>query len=164
MHECNGVAKFARIRRPRERFACLINLRRSLCDQPAASVGANEGQMRELNGYLVACRGAEAAAARMAVGIPRSFLCKQFLRKEERADYVLIDHALIDEESIGACIAIGKASSITHTLTNNNLIDRALTDSVRTSSPITIIYARENLTDDAVEEIARAIPAFGALD
>jgi hypothetical protein len=29
MHECNGVAKFVRIRRQRERFACLLNLRRT---------------------------------------------------------------------------------------------------------------------------------------
>src|SRR5260370_29869698 len=137
MHECNGAAKFVRIRMWRERFACLLNLRRSLCDQPAASVGANEGQMRELNGYLVACRGADAAAARMAVGISRSILCKQFLRKEERADYALIDHTVIDDVSIGAWMAIGKAPSITHTLTDNNLIDRVLTDSVRTDSPIT---------------------------
>jgi hypothetical protein len=53
--------------------------------------------MRELNGYLVARRGAEQAAKPMAVGIPQRILCKQSLCKDDRAD-----RALIHDESIGA--------------------------------------------------------------
>jgi hypothetical protein len=119
MHECNGSRNFVRIRRRRERFACLLNLRRSICDQSAASAGLDEGQMRELIGYLVACRGAEGAAARMAVGIPQQFLCEQSLCEE---------------------------------------------DGAQTGTPITIVYAPENCTDDAVEETAGAMPSFGVLD
>jgi hypothetical protein len=121
--------------------------------------GANEGQMRELIGYLVACRGAEHAAARMAADIPqrflrKQFLCEPFLCKGDRAD-----HALIDDESISAGIAIGKAPSVLHTLTDN-----ILTEGVRTGSPIRIVYSRENFTDDAREEVAGAIPDLGVLD
>jgi hypothetical protein len=57
--------------------------------------------MRELIGNLVACRGAEQAAARMAVGIPQRFPCKQFLCKGDRAD-----HALIHDDSVGAGTSI----------------------------------------------------------
>jgi hypothetical protein len=110
--------------------------------------------MRELIGYLVACRGAEEVDVWTAAGIPQRFLCK-----DDRAD-----HALIDDESIAAGSAIGEAPSIARTLTDDILTDRGLTDSVGTGSPITIIYARENFTDDAVAEIARAIPGFGVLD
>jgi hypothetical protein len=63
--------------------------------------------MRELIGYLVACRGAEQAAARMAVGIPQRFLCKQFLCTDDRAD-----RALIHDESIGT--GIGTPISVVH--------------------------------------------------
>jgi hypothetical protein len=100
--------------------------------------------MRELIGYLVACRGDEAAAARMAAGIPQKFLCK-----EDRADRI---HARIDDESIGAGFAIGK------TATHNTL------RSAPTEGLITIIYARENFTGDVVEEIANAIPGSGVSD
>ena len=75
--------------------------------------------MRELIGYLGACSGAEGAAARMAVGIPQQFLCKQYMYEE---------------------------------------------DGAQTGTPITIVYARENFTDDAVEEIAGAISGFDVLD
>jgi hypothetical protein len=171
MHECNGVAKFVPMTRWRECFACLLNLHRSLCEQPAASVGANEGQMRELIGYLVACRGAEDAVARMTAGIPqrilsKQFICKQFLCKESPAG-----RALIGQESISSGTTFGKATGITHTPTDNILIlaDRVLTDSVRTDSartgsPITIVYSRENFTGDAVEEPAGAIPDLSVFD
>jgi hypothetical protein len=56
--------------------------------------GADEGQMNELIGYLVACRGAEESAARMAVGISQQFVCK-----EGRGG------ALIDEDSIDSGMA-----------------------------------------------------------
>jgi hypothetical protein len=97
-----------------------------------------------LIGYLVACNGAEEAAARMAAGIPQQFLCK-----EDRADRV---RARIDDESIGAGFAIGK------TATHNTI------RSAPTGGLITIIYARENFTGDVVEEIANAIPGFGVFD
>jgi hypothetical protein len=100
--------------------------------------------MRELLGYLVACKGDEEAAARMAAGIPQQFLCK-----EDRADRV---RARIDDESIGAGFAIGK------TATHNTI------RSAPTGGLITIIYARENFTGDVVEEIANAIPGFGVFD
>jgi hypothetical protein len=100
--------------------------------------------MRELIGYLVTCSGDEEAAVRMAAGISQQFLCK-----EDRADRV---RAPIDDDSIGAGFAIGKAAS-------GDTVRSAPTD-----SPITIIYARENFTDDVVEEIANAIPGFGVSD
>jgi hypothetical protein len=56
--------------------------------------GADEGQMGELIGYLVACRGAEEAAARMAVGISQQIVCK-----EDRGG------ALIEEDSIDSGMA-----------------------------------------------------------
>jgi hypothetical protein len=106
--------------------------------------GADEGQMRELIGYLVARRGAERVAARVAAGITQQFLCE-----EDRADRV---HALIDDESIGVYISIGKTAI------------RDTTDSARTDSPITFIYARESFTDAAVDETAGATPSFGVFD
>jgi hypothetical protein len=100
--------------------------------------------MRELIGYLVAFEGDEEAAVRMAAGIPQ-----QFLRKEDRADRV---RARTDDDSIGAGFAIGRIASS----------DAAR--SLPTGSPITIIYAREDSTDDAVEAIAYPIPDFGVSD
>jgi hypothetical protein len=100
--------------------------------------------MRKVIGYLVARRGAEQAAARMAAGISQQFLCK-----EDRAERV---HASIGDESIADGIAIGE-TAISDT-----------TASARTGSPITIIYVRENFTDDAVEGTACATPTFGVLD
>jgi hypothetical protein len=100
--------------------------------------------MRKLSGYLVARKGAEQAAARMAAGISQQFPCK-----EDRAERI---HAPIGDESIADRIAIGKTA----------INDTA--DSSRTGSPITIIYARENFTDDAVEETAGVTPTFGVLD
>ena len=140
--------------------------------------------MRELIGYLVACKGAGGADARTVARISQrfrrnQFLCKNLLRKDDRADHALIDHAMIDhdmidplikdEEWIGADIAIGRMPSVTRTSTGNDLTDGILTDragagSSLSGSLITIIYAREKFTDDAVEEIARAIPCFGVFD
>jgi hypothetical protein len=99
--------------------------------------GADEGQMREIIGYIVARRGAEEASVRTDAFAPQrheQFLCKPLLRKDRA------DDALNDDESIGA-----------------------RTDSARTGSPITIIYAREIYTGAAVDEIA-AIPGFGVFD
>ena len=113
--------------------------------------------MREMIGHLVARRGAEEAGVRTNAPAPRrckQFLYAQLLRKEDRAD-----DALIDDKSIDASIVIGKAPSIVHFLT-----DGARADSARTGSPITIVYAREIYTDDAIEEIAGAIPGFGVFD
>jgi hypothetical protein len=98
--------------------------------------------MRKLNGYLVARKGAERAAARMAAGISQQFLCK-----EDRAERI---HAPIDDESIVDRIAVVK------TAIND--------DSSRTGSPITIIYAGEKFTDEAVEETAGVTLTFGVLD
>jgi len=100
--------------------------------------------MRELIGYLAACGGDEEAAVRMAAGIPQ-----QFLRKEDRADPV---RARICGDSIGASFAIGK-TAISHAVR-----------SAPAGSPITIVYARENFTEDGVEAIANAIPDFGVSD
>jgi hypothetical protein len=134
--------------------------------------------MGELIGHLVACTGAEQAAVPVAVGVPQ-----QFLHKEDRADRV---HASVDEGSIRAAItfagiAIGN-SAISETIreipdalgrmmgTCGRMMVSApssahiLTDSAKTGTPITIFYARENFTADAVEEIAGAIPGFGVLD
>jgi hypothetical protein len=70
--------------------------------------------MRELIGYLVACRGAEQAAARMAVGIPQRFLCKRFLCKQFLCTDDRADHALIHDESIGAGIGIPISIVLAH--------------------------------------------------
>jgi hypothetical protein len=40
----------------------------------------------------------------------------------------------------------------------------APTDSARTGTSITIIYAREKSADDAIEEVAGALAGFGLLD
>jgi hypothetical protein len=100
--------------------------------------------MRKLSGYLVALRGAEQAAARVAAGISQQFLCK-----EDRAERI---HAPIGDESIAGGIAIGKTA----------INDTA--DSSRTGSPITIIYAHESFTGDAGEETAGATPTLCVLD
>jgi hypothetical protein len=105
--------------------------------------------MRELIGYLVACRGAGQAAVPMAVGVPQ-----QFRWKNDRADRV---HATIDHESIGAAMK----SAISHTfreypddlastmdacdmMVSAPRIAPKLTHSAQTGTPITIIYAVRN--------------------
>jgi hypothetical protein len=65
-------------------------------NQPTASVGLNEGQMRELVGYLVARDGDEQAAVRTAVAISQRILCEPILCEDDRAE-----RALIHDESIG---------------------------------------------------------------
>jgi hypothetical protein len=114
------------------------------------SVGANEGQMRELIGYLVASGGAEDAAAWMAAGISQRVLCRQFVCKHFLCEQVIrrqVTHARTDTVP-----------------TNSILTDNVLTDSVGTGSPITIIYSRESFADDAIEEIASAIPDPSVFD
>jgi hypothetical protein len=98
--------------------------------------GADEGQMRQSIEYLVACRGAERAAAPMAVGISQQSPCK-----DERADRFWA--AVIEDESLGANIATFYAAS---------------------GSPITTIYDREEITEAAIEEIASAFTDFGLFD
>jgi hypothetical protein len=128
--------------------------------------------MRELMGYLVARNGGEDTAARMVAGIPqrilrghlcRQFLCQRFRRKEDRADHAWIN------EPIGAGIAIGQAPGITHSPTDTSQTDAIVTDdiqadSVVAGSPITTIYSREAFMDDAIEEIAGAIPDLSLFD
>src|SRR5450432_587667 len=109
--------------------------------------------MRELIGYLDACKGAGGADARTVAVIPQQFLCNQFLckkllRKDDRADHALIDRAMIDrdvidrdvidrdvidalikdEEWVGADIAIGRVPSVARTPTGNDLTDGILTE------------------------------------
>src|ERR1700730_6152313 len=83
---------------PAARALCLSSqsapyIMRSTCRK----CGADEGQMRKLIGYLVARKGAEQAAARMAAGISQQFLCK-----EDRAERV---RALFGDDSIGESFA-----------------------------------------------------------
>jgi hypothetical protein len=94
--------------------------------------------MRKLIGYLVACRGDEVAAVRMAAGILQQFLCK-----EDRADRV---HARIDDDSIGAGFAIGKTAS------------------PPTGSSVTNTYSRKNFTLDVVGDIPNPVPGFSVSD
>jgi hypothetical protein len=111
--------------------------------------------MRELIGYLVARSGAEDAAARMAAEIParipcrqfvcRGLLCKQFRCRGDRG------------------LGIIQAPADNHP-TNNIRTDNILADCVRTGSPITIFYSREDLSDDAIAEIAGAIPDPSVFD
>ena len=101
--------------------------------------------MREWIGYLVARSGAEQAAARTAVGIPQQYPCG-----EDRAYRA---GASMDA-SIGALDGFDVSESIS----------AAPTDSARTGTPITIIYAREKSADDAIEEIAGALAGFGVFD
>ena len=100
--------------------------------------------MREWIGYLVACRGAEQAAARTAVDIPQRYLCGEDWAHRAYASMAALIGALdgFDAESIPA----------------------APTDSARTGTPITIIYAREKSADDAIEEIAGARAGLGVFD
>lgn len=83
MHECNGAVNF-RSHPAWARALCLssqsapFNMRSTY-----RKCGADEGQMRELIGYLVAREGAEQAAARVAVGISQRFLCEHFLCKDD---------------------------------------------------------------------------------
>ncbi len=122
--------------------------------------------MRELIGYLVACGGAEQAAARMAVGIPRRYLCG-----EDRAYQA---QAFVDDASIGADIAfagigfagIGFAGLALDGIDVPENVSAVCvpTDSARTGTPITIIYAREKSADDAIEAIAGALAGFGVFD
>jgi hypothetical protein len=93
MHECNGVAKFARIAWP-ARPLCLSSQPPPFI-MPATyrSVGANEGQMRKLIGYPVARNGAGNAVVRVADDI--------FL-----SDLVLTGSVLTDSVLAGSPIAI----------------------------------------------------------
>jgi hypothetical protein len=143
MHECNGFAK----------FACVTSRRGLLClsSQSAPfnmrvtyrSVGADEGQMRELMGYLVARNGGEAAAARMVACFPQRMLRGH--------------------------LAIGAAPGIAHSPTDTSQADAIGTDgaqaeSVRTGSPIAIVYSGDSFMDDAIEDIAGAIPDLSLFD
>jgi hypothetical protein len=134
--------------------------------------------MRELMGYLVARNGGEDTAACAVAGIPgrilrrhlcRQFVRKRFLRKADRAGHAwTADRAWIDE-SIGAGSAIGQAPGTTYSPTDTSRADAVLTDDVRaagvrTGSPITIIYSRETFVDDAIAEIAGAVPDLSPFD
>jgi hypothetical protein len=101
--------------------------------------------MREWIGYLVARRGAEQAVVRTAVGIPQRYLCGE--ERAYRADASM-------DASIGALDGFDVSESIS----------AAPTDSARTGTPITIIYAREKSADDAIEEIAGALAGFAVFD
>jgi hypothetical protein len=108
--------------------------------------GAVEGQMRELIGYLVAGGGTEQAAARMAVGIHHRFPCEPFPCKKYSA------HS-------ADCTFPGVVVDNTRVPTESHP-----TDSAKTGTPITNIYAAERFSRHAIEAIASAIPLFGVLD
>jgi hypothetical protein len=134
--------------------------------------------MRELIGYLVACRGAEQAAVPIAVGVPQ-----QFLHTGDRAGRV---HATIDDEPSRAAIAFARIAvgrgvisdsireipddlglmmgACRRTLMSARSSAPIPTDSARTGTPITTVYARENFTTATADDIAGAIPGFGVLD
>jgi hypothetical protein len=140
MHECNGAAKFVGLRRQRE-APCLSSQSAPFMMCPTyRKCGTDEGQMRDLIGHFVARKGAERGAARIALGVSN-----EFLRRDEGADCI---HALIDEDSIRAGI----------------IADDAATGGVATGSPISIVYAGEEILDPAILEIAGAIPGFGLFD
>jgi hypothetical protein len=103
--------------------------------------GAVEGQMRGLIGYLVAGRGTEQAAARMAVGIHHRFRCKKY--PAHSAD----------------CTFSGVVADSTRAPTESHS-----TDSAKTGTPITNIYAADGFSRQAIEAIASAISRFGVLD
>src|ERR1700730_15015417 len=76
MHECNAVAKI-RSHAPAALALCLFSKPVPfIMGSTYRKCGANEGQMRHLTGYLVACSGAERAAVRTAVCISQPFLCE----------------------------------------------------------------------------------------
>jgi hypothetical protein len=112
--------------------------------------------MRERIGYLVACGGAEQTAARAAVGIPQRYLCG-----EDRAYRA---HAFIDDASIGADTAVAGIALDGIDVSESVSAECALTDSFRTGTPISIIYAREKSADDAIEAIAGVLAGFGVFD
>jgi hypothetical protein len=103
--------------------------------------GAVEGQMRELIGYLVAGRGTEQAAARMAVGIHDRFPCKKYPAQSADCTFsgVVVDSTRVPTES--------------HS-----------TDSAKTGTPITNIYAADGFSRHAIEAIASAMRRCGVLD
>jgi hypothetical protein len=146
MHECNGVAKF-RPPSPVTQALCLSS-QSAPVNMPSThrKCGVDEGQMRELIGYLVASRSTEQAAARTAVGIHQRFRCEQFLCKEEVA-------------CSADCRFPGVATGSTWVPTESHL-----TDSAQTDTPIRIIYAAERFSHDAIEAIASAIAGFGEFD
>jgi len=123
--------------------------------------------MRELSGYLVAGRGAERAVLRGAVGIHRRFpskqllseqlLCKRHLCKRHRAhrDHVTSHGGQMGADFAFARITFGSTLVLTESLPP---------DSAPTRTPITNIYAGEKFAEDAIEEIAGAIPGFGMFD
>jgi hypothetical protein len=157
MHECNGVAKF-RSHPPMTQAVCLssqsvpFNMRAT-----HRQCGGDEGQMRKLSGYLVAGKGAEQAAARGAVGIHRRFPSKHFLSEllpcqRHRAHR---DQVTSHGRQMGAGIAFGSTLVAT---------ESHPPDSTPTGTPITNIYAGEKFAEDAIEEIAGAVPGFGVFD
>lgn len=97
--------------------------------------------MRGLIGYLVAGRGTEQAAARMAVGIHHRFRCKKY--PAHSAD----------------CTFSGVVADSTRAPTESHS-----TDSAKTGTPITNIYAADGFSRQAIEAIASAISRFGVLD
>jgi hypothetical protein len=138
MHECNAVAKI-RSHAPAVLALCLFS-------QPVPFImgstyrkcGANEGQMRHLTGYLVACNG----AAQTAVCISQPFLWR-----DDRVDRAHV----LDDAPIGTDIAARDLGG----------------DGAASGSPIGIVgivCAGENILDLAIEEIAGAIPGFGLFD
>ncbi len=102
--------------------------------------------MRELIGYLVAGRGTEQAAARMAVGIHRRFPREPFRCKENPAHNA-------DCTFPGVAVDSSRFPTESHS-----------TDSAKTGTPITNIYAAERFSRHAIEEIASAIPCLGVFD
>jgi hypothetical protein len=66
-------------------------------------------------------------------------------------------------------LAIGAAPGIAHSPTDTSQADTVLTDdiqaeSVRTGGPITTIYSGKTFMDDAIEDLAGAIPDLRLFD
>jgi hypothetical protein len=143
MHECNGIAKFVS-HASAARALCLSSQSAPfMMPSTRRKCGTDEGQMRDLIGHLVAPKGAEVEAARIAVGSFQEFL---------RRDGVDRVHALIDKRSIDA-------AAFTRDPATLRVVGGAATD-----SPITIAYASEDIPDPANLQIAGAINGFGLFD
>jgi hypothetical protein len=106
--------------------------------------------MRELIGYLVACKGAEKMPARMAAA--------QFLYREDRANRI---RELIGNESIGASVAIGDTIRKIPGDLGSRMVAGSGIDHVPAGSPMMIADARKKFVDDIFQEIAGG---FGLLD
>jgi len=144
MHECNALGKFVQL----GQALCLSSLVTPFNMQLThRKCGTDEGQMRNLIGYLVAARGEQRAVARKFVDRSPRFRCDQFLCSD-----------LL--RGLGSCEQDPRAVDSSFGVLAGSDLSRG----VPAREPRTIIQAGEDRTDDGSGRFAGAIPPnFGAL-